>query len=200
LHQAIEAYREVINAAPEHAETLSALESLFEAGTNQLEVAEILEPLYQSAAEWEKLIRVREAELAHTKDPEQRVVMYHRIAEDAEERLLDPVLAFNVYVRAIRESALDERTGEEIERLAGMIDNGWEQLANAYADVSASKVKTLPRKLRSASVWHASSRRSWRTFPRRRKPIATCSRSCRRSRKPLRTSIASTPRSSSGQS
>jgi tetratricopeptide (TPR) repeat protein len=135
VHQAIEAYREVINAAPEHAETLQALESLFEAGTNQREVAEILEPLYQSAAEWEKLIRVREAELAHTTDAEQRVVMYHRIAEDAEERLLDPVLAFNVYVRAIKESPLDERTGEEIERLAGMIDNGWEQLANAYADV-----------------------------------------------------------------
>ncbi len=30
---------------------------------------------------------------------------------------------------------LDERTGEEIERLGGMIDGGWEQLANAYADV-----------------------------------------------------------------
>ena len=40
--------------------------------------------------------------------------MYHRIAEDAEERLLDPVMAFNVYVRAIKESPLEERTGEEM--------------------------------------------------------------------------------------
>ncbi len=135
LDKAIEAYREVINAAPEHADTLMALESLFEAGTKQLEIAEILEPLYQSTAEWEKLLRVREAQLAHTQDPEQRISMYHRIAEDAEERLLDAALAFSVYVRAIRERPLDERTGDEIERLAGMIDAGWEQLANAYADV-----------------------------------------------------------------
>lgn len=135
LERAIEAYREVINAAPEHADTLGALESLFEAGTKQLEVAEILEPLYQQSGEWEKLIRVREAELGHITDADQRIAMYHRIAEDAEERVMDPVRAFEVYVRAIKERPLDERTGEEIERLAGMIDGGWEQLANAYADV-----------------------------------------------------------------
>ena len=61
--------------------------------------------------------------------------MYYRIAEDAEERLMDPVRAFDVQVRALKECPLDERTGEEVERLAGMIDGGWEQLANAYADV-----------------------------------------------------------------
>ena len=114
---------------------MHALEALFESGTKQLEIGEILEPLYQSTSEWDKLIRVREAELAHTTDPAERVAMYHRIAEDAEERLLDPVLAFNVHVRAIKEAPLDERTGEEIERLAAMLDGGWEPLANAYADV-----------------------------------------------------------------
>ncbi|MEZ4226752.1 MAG: tetratricopeptide repeat protein [Polyangiaceae bacterium] len=135
LPQAIEAYREVLSAAPEHVETLQALEGLFASGTNQVEIAEILEPLYQSSAEWEKLIRVREAQLAHATEPDQRIQMYHRIAEDAEERLLDPVTAFNVYVRAIREQPLEEHTSEQIERLASMIDGGWEQLANAYADV-----------------------------------------------------------------
>ncbi len=135
LDKAIAAYREVISAAPEHEDTLRALEALFESGTKQLEIGEILEPLYQSMSEWDKLIRVREAELAHTTDPAERVAMYHRIAEDAEERLLDPVLAFNVHVRAIKEAPLDERTSEEIERLAAMLDGGWEPLANAYADV-----------------------------------------------------------------
>ncbi len=135
LDKAIAAYREVISAAPEHEDTLRALEALFESGTKQLEIGGILEPLYQASSEWEKLIRVREAELSHTIDPSERVLMYHRIAEDAEERLLDPVLAFNVHVRAIKESPLDERTSEEIERLASMLDGGWEPLANAYADV-----------------------------------------------------------------
>lgn len=132
---AIESYREVISAVPEHEQSLAALEGLFASGIKQIEVAEILDPLYQSAGEWEKLLKVREAQLANTTEPEQRIAMYHRIAEDAEERLMDPVLAFGVHVRAIKESPLDERTGEELERLAGMIDGGWEQLGNAYADV-----------------------------------------------------------------
>jgi tetratricopeptide (TPR) repeat protein len=135
LDRAIAAYREVISAAPEHDDTVRALEALFESGVKRLEIGRILEPLYQSSSEWEKLIRVREAELAHTTDLEERVALYHRIAEDAEERLLDPVLAFNVHVRAIKEAPLDERTGAEIERLASMLDGGWEPLANAYADV-----------------------------------------------------------------
>jgi tetratricopeptide (TPR) repeat protein/outer membrane biosynthesis protein TonB len=135
LERAIGAYREVISAAPEHQDTVRALEALFESGVRQAEVAQILEPLYQASSEWEKLIRVREAELAQTTDKDERVTLFHRIAEDAEERLLDPVLAFNVHVRAIKEAPLDERTGAEIERLASMLDGGWEPLANAYADV-----------------------------------------------------------------
>jgi tetratricopeptide (TPR) repeat protein len=135
LDKAIQAYREVLSAAPEHEDTLRALEALFEKGVKQPEIAQILEPLYQATSEWEKLIRVREAGLVHITDPEERVATYHRIAEDAEERLLDPVLAFDVYVRAIKENPLDERSSEEIERLAAMLDGGWEQLANAYADV-----------------------------------------------------------------
>ncbi len=55
LDAAIAAYREVLAAAPEHTATLEALEGLFAGGTKQPEIAEILEPLYQAAGEWEKL-------------------------------------------------------------------------------------------------------------------------------------------------
>lgn len=135
LDKAIEAYRDVIAAAPEHQETLQALEQLFEAEVKQVEVGSILEPLYQGNGEWEKLMRVHEAQLRQTVDPADRMQMYYRLAEDAEERLMDPVAAFGVFVRGIKEQPLEERTGEEIERLAAMIDDGWKELANAYADV-----------------------------------------------------------------
>jgi tetratricopeptide (TPR) repeat protein len=135
VSQAIAAYREVIAAAPEHTPSLEALEGLFAAGVRQLEIGEVLEPLYQSMGEWEKLIKVREAELTHTTDEDERIGLFHKIAEDAEERLMDATLAFQVHVRALRERPLDERSGEEIERLASGIDGGWEDLANAYADI-----------------------------------------------------------------
>ncbi len=136
LDGAIEAYREVIAAAPEHEATLVALEDLFAQGLKLTEVCEILEPLYQANSDWEKLLKIHEAQLVLTTGAEERLAMYYRIAEDAEEKLGDAVLAFQVVVRALKEHPLDERCGEEIERLAANnLDSGWEQLANAYADV-----------------------------------------------------------------
>jgi tetratricopeptide (TPR) repeat protein len=133
---AIAAYREILEGSPEHAETLQALEGLFEAGTSQVEIAEIVEPLYESSGEWEKLVRVNEARLAHLTDPTERMGMYYRLAELASEKILDTALALEVFIRALREQPLDERAGEEAERFAGVSDNGWERLANAYADIT----------------------------------------------------------------
>ncbi len=135
VDKAIEAYREVIAAAPEHEGTLEALEGLFAGGVRQVEIGGLLEPLYQAAGEWEKLLNVREGELNHIQELEERVALYHRMAEDAEERLIDPDRAFAIQVRALGEDPLNERTAEEVERLASNIEEGWDKLANAYADV-----------------------------------------------------------------
>ncbi|APR78089.1 TPR domain protein [Minicystis rosea] len=135
LASAIAAYKEVLAAAPEHMPTREALEGLFSAGINQMEIGEILEPLYQSSGEWDKLAAVLEAELGHLTEPEARLAMYYRIAELQEERLVALDGALNVYLRAIKEYPADDKTLEEVERLGGSTDGGWEQLANAYADV-----------------------------------------------------------------
>lgn len=135
LASAIAAYKEVLGAAPEHTPTREALEGLFSAGINQMEIGEILEPLYQASGEWDKLAAVLEAELTHLTEPEARLAMYYRIAELQEERLVALDGALNVYLRSIKEYPTDEKTLEEVERLGGSTDGGWEQLANAYADV-----------------------------------------------------------------
>jgi tetratricopeptide (TPR) repeat protein len=132
---AVAAYRDVINASPEHQATLEALEGLFSAGVKQAEVGEILEPLYRSMNEWEKLSHVYEAQLAQTKGQEDRLAAYYRLAELLEDKLVDPAKTLVVYLRALAEFPLDEKTGEEAQRLAGVVDGGWETLANAYADV-----------------------------------------------------------------
>ena len=133
---AIGAYREILAAAPEHQPTIEALEGLFAAGTMQVEIAEIFEPLYQASGEWEKLLKVHEAQLAHLTDKADRLAMYYRVAELAEEKILDSGQAMDVYVRALKEQPLDEKSGEEIERLASQVDGGWDKLANAYADIT----------------------------------------------------------------
>jgi tetratricopeptide (TPR) repeat protein len=135
LDGAILAYKDVLAASPEHAPTLQALEALFASGVKQLEVAEILEPLYRQAGEFEKLSKVYEAQLAHVKGLEERQAAYYRIAELQEDKLLDPVATLNTYIRVLKEFPLDEKGGEEAPRLAAAVDGGWETLANAYADV-----------------------------------------------------------------
>ncbi|MFO0614054.1 MAG: tetratricopeptide repeat protein [Polyangiaceae bacterium] len=135
LPSAIASYREVLAAAPEHTSTLEALEGLFSAGVHQVEIGEILEPLYQSAGEWDKLANVLEAELGHKTEREERLAMYYRIAELHEERLVSPDSALQVFIRALKEYPNDEKTLEDVERLAGLVEGGWEHLANAYADV-----------------------------------------------------------------
>lgn len=135
IDAAIAAYREVITQAPDHQSTLEALEGLFSNGVKQIEIGEILAPLYENTGEWEKLSRVLEAELAHLSGREERLAMYYRIAELFEDKLISPDGALGVYVRALKEYPSDEKTLEEVERLAGSTDGGWETLANAYADV-----------------------------------------------------------------
>ncbi len=133
---AIQAYREILAAAPEHADSRAALEGLFQAGVSQLEIAEILEPLYQANGEWESLRRVHEATLTGLTDPAERLAMHYRIGELCEDKLVDTAAAQDAYIRGLKESPLDERSGEEVERLAGAVDGGWERLANAYADIT----------------------------------------------------------------
>jgi tetratricopeptide (TPR) repeat protein len=135
LDGALAAYREVISAAPEHQATLDALEGLFAQGVRQADVGDILEPLYRSTGEWEKLTRVYEAQLAQTQGREERLAAYYRIAELVEDKLLDAPKTLDIYIRALKEFPLDEKAGEEAPRLAAAIDGGWETLANAYADV-----------------------------------------------------------------
>lgn len=139
IDRAVSAYADVLNAAPEHAEAQQALETLFEAGVKQLEIGEILEPLYQATSDFEKLIEVHKAQLSQLTAPEERLLMYYRIAEEVEEHLFAPDQAFAVYVAALGEFPLDERVGQELERLAEQLQEGWEVLANTYADRMAQE-------------------------------------------------------------
>ncbi len=133
--QAVVAYEEVLSSAPEHAQARAALEQLFAQGRNRSEIARVLGPLYEAAGEWERLVQVHEAQLTEVESSEERLELYHRIAQDYEERLSDPTQAFAALARALHEQPLNDRVRDEMERLAASFEGGWEELANTYADV-----------------------------------------------------------------
>ena len=134
IDQAVECYREILGAAPEHQATLAALELLFAEGTKQLEIAEIVEPLYRVSGDWAKLAGIYEVHLSKITEPDARIEMIERIAELHEDKLADHGRAFHWHAQALREQPLRERSVEELERLARATD-GWEECANVYLEV-----------------------------------------------------------------
>lgn len=139
VNDAVTQYRDILAAAPEYQPAVQSLELLFAEGQAPLEIGEILEPLYRMQGSWGALIGVHEVQLQHQPDPIERVSMMHRVAEIAEDKADDPRLAFMWMQRALLEEPLNDHTESEVERLATATD-GWNVLANTYADVVSNGV------------------------------------------------------------
>ena len=134
LPAAIEVYREILGTNSDNEPTLNALEMLLADGQHESEIATILEPIYESAAEYEKLHRIYEVQLAKLSDPTDRQSMYQRLAELAEHQLFDQGRAFNWWGLALIEDAGSELAVEEGERLAETAAL-WPDMVNVYTQV-----------------------------------------------------------------
>jgi tetratricopeptide (TPR) repeat protein len=134
---AIDQYREILGAAPEHAPALGALEGLFAQGVRPLVIGEILEPLYRMSEVFDRLIGVHTVQLSHLADAGERLGMMHKIAEIAEERANDHQTALDWELRALLEAPRDDHANEQVDRLAQILDQ-WPLVAQTLADVLES--------------------------------------------------------------
>ncbi|MBW2731252.1 MAG: tetratricopeptide repeat protein, partial [Deltaproteobacteria bacterium] len=134
LGNAIECYREILASTPGHSASIMALELLFTDGQHQLEIAEVLEPLYRMSEEWEKLVQIMEVQLERLEDAFDKVQAVQRIAEICEQRLGDHTRAFRWWGYALQFDPTADRSSEELERLARVVD-GWEELSSFYLAV-----------------------------------------------------------------
>ena len=69
LGRAVEAYRQVLAIDPAHEPTIRALEALMKGKDEPVLAAAVLEPIYESAGEWDRVIAVYEVMQAHSDDP-----------------------------------------------------------------------------------------------------------------------------------
>ena len=129
--RAVELYREILNAQPDHEPTLRALEGLKEVADDALSAAAVLEPIYEAAGDWSKLIRVLEVQVRRATDPFRKVELLHRIGALQESALRDLPAAFHTYARALPLDPGNEQTLGNIERLA-MAVNRWQEVAALY--------------------------------------------------------------------
>jgi tetratricopeptide (TPR) repeat protein len=129
--QAIDSYRTVLEARPENAEALGALERLLADPGYQATIADILEPIYRNHDEWEKLIGVYEIQRAHAEETSRQVELLHRIAELHQNRGGAPDEAFRSYARAFAVEPGHERTLAELSRIAEALEI-WNDLVEVY--------------------------------------------------------------------
>jgi len=134
LPAAIEVYREILTADPDHSSAMGALEMLFLEGHHEMEIASVLEPLYVAAGEFEKLHKIYQVHLGKLTDPGDRVAMFQRLAELAEDKLLDPHRAFSWWGEALAEDAGSAVAAEQVERLARQTAV-WSDLVGVYVRV-----------------------------------------------------------------
>src|SRR5664279_2969073 len=80
LSGAIDRYAEIIERTPGHHEAIAALERLLENPDHPYRVAVILEPIYRQAGDWQKLVRVLEADLDNVEDRDDRVKILGEMA------------------------------------------------------------------------------------------------------------------------
>jgi tetratricopeptide (TPR) repeat protein len=91
---------------------------MFMGGTLQLEIAEILEPLYRGGEEWEKLAQIYDVQLSRVTDTTERQSLLRRLAEICEQKLVDQVAAFGWWAQAVKEDPSSEQALDELVRLA----------------------------------------------------------------------------------
>lgn len=147
VDNAIEVYREILTSDPNHGPTLQALELLFASNIRPIEIANILEPLYRAAEQWEKLLRIHEVQLEKMTDPNERQSLIERIAEIAEHRLVDQIRAFQWWCKAVNEAPTSERAGEEVERLA-KVTRSWDELVAVYLETIKGEIAQADSQIR----------------------------------------------------
>jgi tetratricopeptide (TPR) repeat protein len=145
LTRAIEAYREATDLDPGFEPTIAALDGLLHKEGEPVLAAQVLEPIYDRAVEFEKLIDVYEVMNAHAEDPPRHVELLHKIAELYERRLEKHTAAFEAYGRALRFDQANEQTLTNLERLADTT-RAWEPLARLY-DEELKKLLDVPRQV-----------------------------------------------------
>jgi tetratricopeptide (TPR) repeat protein len=131
---AVELYRQLLDADPTHAGACAALERRLADPAHRLIAATLLDPIWQRAGEWQKLIRVREVMVEHAADAARQVELLHSIAALQLERLAQPEAAFEALGRALKADPSHAPTPEALEQLGDRL-RAWSSLAQLYREV-----------------------------------------------------------------
>ncbi|MCB9538753.1 MAG: tetratricopeptide repeat protein [Myxococcales bacterium] len=129
---AIDLYRSILWEKPDHTFSREAMERLAVHVEHRRAIAEVLDPIYRDAAQWDKLAILTEMRIELNEDPRERAMLWTQSAHLREQELNDTDAALLCMLRALDEMPTDEEVRSELVRIA--TERGaWAQLADAFA-------------------------------------------------------------------
>jgi len=140
IPDAIDAYRTALEIKPEHPASRRSLETLLRdlgqrdddaARDYRVQIAMLLEQLYDEETDWENLVEVYEVQLEQVDDPLSSVEILVKQARLFEEHDQTPERAFRAYARAVETSPSRGDVREKLEELAETLDV-WSELVPIY--------------------------------------------------------------------
>ncbi|MFO0695524.1 MAG: tetratricopeptide repeat protein [Polyangiales bacterium] len=134
---AFAAFRDVVEAAPDHLEARSALESLVENPGLGLEVVEVLDAAYRQTGALDRIPALYEVRIARAESSSERVGMYHELAQLEEQELRQPAKALAALRKAFELDPRDTGVLAEIERLADTC-SAWDGLRGLVEAVTSA--------------------------------------------------------------
>ncbi len=131
--RAVELYRDILAIQPMHGPTLARLEAIMQGTVAPLEAANVLEPVYEAAAEYGGLAGVLNVQVAQATDQTERVELLTRLSSLYEDQVGDSSRAFVTLKAAVREDVGNEDVLAAFERLALGL-NRWAEVAEVYEE------------------------------------------------------------------
>lgn len=128
--RAVEAYKRVLEMDPTHEPTLKAIEGMMARGEEPIAAAEVLQPIYESAGDWDKVAVTYEVMVANTQDIPRRVDLLGTLAGIYERRLSNFDASFDAYCRAMRADPANPEVTAHLDRMAEA-SGRWPELAAA---------------------------------------------------------------------
>jgi tetratricopeptide (TPR) repeat protein len=147
--KAVEAFREVLDGEPGHAESIVALEKYLAQPKHRLAVARFLEPHYLAANNFPKLAWVLQVISEGTKPGPQRLELLKRLVRVYDEALGDREASFLAASEAVGEYPEDETLWEDLDRLAAAVNDRSSEVKR-FEEVYDSKRLTDDGQLRLA--------------------------------------------------
>jgi tetratricopeptide (TPR) repeat protein len=128
---AVELLEEVVTQKPGHRPARTLLESLLPQPALRLQVARILEPLYEQDRRWLELTRVLRVQAELAGSSIDRAELLARVAAVEEDEMGRPADAFNTWVEILGVAPGDDGARAALRRL-GTAQNRWDDVAAAY--------------------------------------------------------------------